>query len=424
MFDFTSPLGGWSSRVRGAGRRHIVWCLVSIAAAWQILPMRGDADELDEPQSIGVPRQLTRGEIEAGWIALFDGESLFGWRAEGDADFRAETGIVRADTGSAPCLLRTTSQFDDFEFVADFQGDVGTNSGIFVRTPPRPTDPTADCFEINIATSELSPFPTGSIVGRSATRESFDPQSWHRMTIRATAGNVVVTVDGQATVSIDQALPLGRGFIGLQYNSGPISFCNVFIRPLELRSETIPFEQEAWRIGPQPGALTLSHPDEMSFRLADGVGFVESRETYGDFILQLDARTGAVATNSGLFFRCIPGSDLDGYESQIHHGTIDGDRSKPLDYGTGGIFRRSPARRVVSDDLTWFTKTLIVEGNHLAVWVDGLQVVDWTDEREPDPNPRRGARREPGTLALQLHDDETSVDFRRLRIRELERRVR
>ena len=77
---------------------------------------------------------------------------------------------------------------------------------------------------------------------------------------------------------------------------------------------------------------------------------------YGDFVLQLECLTHAPDLNSGVFFRCLPGQEMNGYESQIHNGFKDGDRSQPADCGTGGIFRRRNARRVAADDSAWFTR--------------------------------------------------------------------
>jgi hypothetical protein len=48
-----------------------------------------------------------------------------------------------------------------------------------------------------------------------------------------------------------------------------------------------------------------------------------------------------------------------------------------------------------------------------------VQVVDWTDEREPADNPREGRRLEAGHLILQGHDPTTDLNFRNLRIAEL-----
>jgi hypothetical protein len=108
-----------------------------------------------------------------------------------------------------------------------------------------------------------------------------------------------------------------------------------------------------------------------------------------------------------------------GYESQIHNGYRDGDRTQPIDCGTGGIFRRVNARRVVSDDGVWFRKTIIAEGPHVSVWVNGYQVTDWTDERQPNENPRRGLRTTAGSIMLQGHDPTTNLMFRGLVASEL-----
>ena len=74
---------------------------------------------------------------------------------------------------------------------------------------------------------------------------------------------------------------------------------------------------------------------------------------------------------------------------------------------------------MVADDLKWFHKTLIADGPRIAAWVNGYQVSDWTDEREPHENPRNGLRLEPGTIMIQGHDPTTDISFRNLRIAEM-----
>ena len=138
--------------------------------------------------------------------------------------------------------------------------------------------------------------------------------------------------------------------------------------------------------------------------------------------MQLDVFINGRGINSGIFFRSIPGEVMNGYESQIHNGFVDGDRAKPADCGTGGIFRRQNARRVVAGEFEWFTKTIHADGPHMAVWVNGYQVSDWTDTRKPDKNPRRGLRLEPGTIIIQGHDPTTDFLFRNLRIAEIAER--
>ena len=56
-------------------------------------------------------------------------------------------------------------------------------------------------------------------------------------------------------------------------------------------------------------------------------------------------------------------------------------KSTAFDFGTGAIYRRVPARKEMSKDNEWFGMTILAQGNHLATWVNGVQVVDWTDTR-------------------------------------------
>jgi hypothetical protein len=120
-----------------------------------------------------------------------------------------------------------------------------------------------------------------------------------------------------------------------------------------------------------------------------------------------------------VFFRCIPGETMNGYEMQIQNGYKDGDRSQPVDGGTGGIYRRQPARKVLADDFVWFPMTLVATGAHMACWVNGVQVSDWTDDRPEHDNPRNGLRTAPGTLMIQGHDPTTDLSFRKLQAAEM-----
>ena len=47
---------------------------------------------------------------------------------------------------------------------------------------------------------------------------------------------------------------------------------------------------------------------------------------------------------------------------------------------------------MVPNDREWFTKTIVADGPHMAVWVNGYQVSDWTDTRPEKENAREGLR--------------------------------
>src|SRR5262249_15973253 len=148
-------------------------------------------------------------------------------------------------------------------------------------------------------------------------------------------------------------------------------------------------------------------------------GDLFTEKHFDDFVLQLECKTNGKALNSGVFFRCVPDQYQNGYEAQIQNAYFGNDRTKPIDYGTGAIYRRLPARKVVSNDSEWFTMTVAASGPHIATWVNGYQTVDWTDERKAHDNPRQGLRTARGHLSIQGHDPTTDLLFRNIRIAEL-----
>ncbi|MCB1128484.1 MAG: DUF1080 domain-containing protein, partial [Verrucomicrobiae bacterium] len=166
-----------------------------------------------------------------------------------------------------------------------------------------------------------------------------------------------------------------------------------------------------------PGhASVYSVTPEGWLNVKNGNGDLQSEARFGDFVLRLDVLSNGRHLNSGVFFRAIPGEFWQGYESQIRNQWEGEDRTKPVDFGTGGIYRRQPARRVVADDGAWFTKTVVAAGRHLAVWVNGCQVSDWTDPRPAAGNARQGFRAGAGVMSIQGHDPTTDLMFRNIRI--------
>lgn len=147
-----------------------------------------------------------------------------------------------------------------------------------------------------------------------------------------------------------------------------------------------------------------------------GPGALESADKYGNAVIQIEVRTRAKLVNGGLFFRAIPGEFMNGYEAQIFNACYENNERKPARYSTGGIDDRMLARWLPSRDELPFLMTVIAQNNHIATWVNGIQLTDWTDTRKPDTNPRKGLRLEPGTIQLQAHDPETNLEFRSIRV--------
>jgi hypothetical protein len=140
---------------------------------------------------------------------------------------------------------------------------------------------------------------------------------------------------------------------------------------------------------------------------------------FQDFILQADVRTAEKHTNGGIFLRNQPGTVMMGYEAQLHNRVYD-TRAGVSGCCTGSIDDRQHARKLVCRDGDLFRLTAVVAGPHLSIWVNGYQTADWTDTRPADDNPRKGLRLAGGTLQLQAHDPETNLEFHQVLVGRLD----
>jgi hypothetical protein len=377
------------------------------------------------------PELLERELLDVGWIKLFDGQTLYGWKPTGEAEWEVADGEVRT-AGDKPGFLTSSTRFADFQLTLQFKAPADSNSGVFLRAPRTPTDPKTDCYELNIAPRE-NPFPTGSLVGRKkADRLLREPKDllgkgipleawdgkWHTINIWADGGEFVVLLDHQLVLEYEDTAPIRIGHILLQSREGPVAFRNIRLRPLGFEPLFNGHNLVGWS-SERAERSRFEVTDEGELQVLDGPGQIETERELANFVLQLDCKINGDGLNSGVFFRTLTEGRWAGYESQLNNVFRDGDRTKPADFGTGGIYRRHPARRVVADDHEWFTKTIVADGPHMAVWVEGYQVSDWTDERPPRDNAREGFRAGPGVIAIQGHDPSTNLLFRHIRAAEL-----
>jgi hypothetical protein len=251
--------------------------------------------------------------------------------------------------------------------------------------------------------------------------------AWKCFQVRCEGPRIRVWIDGVQVLDYREERPAAarptRGYIGLQKNAGLAEYRNVFLKPLGAKPLFNGKDLSGWRV--VPGGKSEFTVENGAIKVLNGRGFLETEKDYGDFLLQAEIKTLGAGLNSGIFFRAQPGTaeaPSNGYEAQVHNLFKDKDRTKPADFGTGGIYRRVPARRVSANDNEWFTLTVAAQGAHVTAWVNGDPVTDWTDTRKPSDNPREGLRTKPGRFSLQGHDPTTNLLFRNLRVVELDGR--
>ena len=64
-----------------------------------------------------------------------------------------------------------------------------------------------------------------------------------------------------------------------------------------------------------------------------------------------------------------------------------------------------------ADDGSFFSKTIVAHGRHMATWVNGIQVTDYADTRSEGADVLKEAQLNAGPISLQAHDPTTTWTF-------------
>ena len=116
--------------------------------------------------------------------------------------------------------------------------------------------------------------------------------------------------------------PIRRGRIGLQFNKGERGVSQHQATTAGLEPTIQWGDLTGWKVFPDKQSTFTVVDGEIDVK--SGPGTLESEAQFGDFVLQLEAKTNGKGLNSGVFFRSIPGEYNNGYESQIQNAFKDG----------------------------------------------------------------------------------------------------
>ncbi len=164
---------------------------------------------------------------------LFDGKTLKGWEAHGDAeDWSAENGTLACKATKAG-WLSTVDTFSDYVLRIEFRGSEKVNSGIFLRSQ-KEGQPHITGYELQIWDYQPAGYNTGSLVNSvKAEPTKIQGDKWNQYEIRAEGDHFVVTLNGAKILDAHDAKH-SAGVIGLQCQpNNPIAFRNISIRELK-----------------------------------------------------------------------------------------------------------------------------------------------------------------------------------------------
>jgi hypothetical protein len=158
---------------------------------------------------------------------------------------------------------------------------------------------------------------------------------------------------------------------------------------------------EGWKANEHPESWTVKDGNIRGDGEASHLFYMDAKCVNCEFRADVRINHGG---NSGMYFRTAFGPGFPaGYEAQVNSTHTDPVR-------TGSLYNFVSITDQLVPDNTWFNQHIIVEGNHIQIFVDGKKTVDFTDIHNTFTD---------GYLALQQHNKGSVVEFKNLSMREL-----
>lgn len=378
---------------------------------------------------------LTKNEKAEGWELLFDGQTLNGWRDYNGSSLTApwfvEDGMIQAKGTGADehGYIVTDRVFENFELVWDWKIAEKGNSGVLYHVVENPnfnvpyvTGPEYQLID-NAGYESLENWQ-----GTAADYAMYSPNpknliikpagKWNTSKIVFDNGHVEHWLNGEKVIEFEawnddwharknsgkweNAPEYGlakKGLICLQDHGSAAWFRNIKIKELPRKTKEVSlfngtnlhgwevYGTEKWYV--QDGTLVCeSGPDEE-------YGYLASRDYYDDFDLTLEFKQEADG-NSGVFFRTHiePGPTTYGWQVEV----------APKGKDTGGIYESNGRgwliqipndKESILKEGEWNTLRVLVQGNNVKTWLNGQEMVDYSDDK---------IGQKQGRIALQIHD--------------------
>lgn len=171
--------------------------------------------------------------IDKGWVALFNGKNLTGWKPYGDEKWIVEDGtILGQSTAGKYGYLLTEKSYRDFDLRVQFKGETEGNSGLFFHC--RITGQSATGPDIQGIQAEVDPTPghhTGGLYesgGRgwlirptAEGEKALKSGEWNTLEVSVHGNRMVTRVNGVEIVDYPDSAPkFTEGSVALQIHTG------------------------------------------------------------------------------------------------------------------------------------------------------------------------------------------------------------
>ena len=177
-----------------------------------------------------------------GWISLFDGKSLDGWKVGENAEtFKVENGAIVVFGKRAHLFYMGPVQdhtFKNFEYKAKVMTTPGSNSGMYIHTAYQEDGWPSQGYEIQVNNSHTDWRRTGSVYGIQDVKEApAKDNKWFTQQITVQGNKITVKVDdkiiNEYTVPAEGG-KLSSGTFALQGHDpkSKVYYKDIMVKPL------------------------------------------------------------------------------------------------------------------------------------------------------------------------------------------------
>ena len=305
------------------------------------------------------------------------------------------------------CLLLTAQQpgfysdreFENAKVTFEYKLDQWAEAAVVLRTPKigRPVQQGVAVFLAHDFHQKEGTYTTGALAGLKPPLKLLKPtyNIWHKIELTLEANHLTVIQDNERLQDTD--LPpqkQGKGYLHFAQLLHKYEIRNLKIE--ELATQSKPIENwEPWQL--RDAGTWQTGPNSATGSNGHGINY--AKPILKDFLFSAEIQSTNQA-NGGIFFRGSPDKQQNrGFEVQIY---------SPLDsvFPTGSIYGIERSKIAANTEGEWFYMQVLVRGQTCTVWVNGVEVA--TTNKLP-------ANLTEGQIGLQIHMENTQVQWRNLR---------
>jgi len=190
--------------------------------------------------------------VKKGWVSLFDGKSLNGWKVgENAATFSVDSGMIIVHGKTAHLFYvgdMYEHSFKNFEFKADVKTMPGANSGIYFHTQFQQASWPERGYEVQVNNSHTDWRRTGSLYGIMDVKEQYiKDNEWFTEYIKVEGKRVIIKLNEKTVVDYtepenvksqrgeDSLRVISNGTFALQGHDPKsiVYFKNIMVKPLK-----------------------------------------------------------------------------------------------------------------------------------------------------------------------------------------------